>query len=238
MALNNQLVAYARETDPKNNLDNPMSQSLNSSTSTSPSVAGDVKAKATQWLKANQEELSVVAGKYVVPLALGLARGDNYAFVGGRQLYIGAGPEPQDPFEAWLFGPQTERAQTVNKYRKMGAATFRMGQDIQQVKRQKAVNTQQNKDLVERIKAPNRKQAAIDLHTNRFLGRKTSVQNLVGLIGNRAPKIVSDQTYEIEGALGRVYFDDLGNGSISIQSVRPELGRELQLWNGLGAIIR
>ena len=75
--------------------------------------------------------------------------------------------------------------------------------------------------------------------TNRvanFIGWVTGVNAAINKI-REVKKRRAERKYEFEGALGRVYFDDLGNGSISIQSVRPELETVLQLRNGLGAFI-
>jgi hypothetical protein len=47
------------------------------------------------------------------------------------------------------------------------------------------------------------------------------------------PERLSGNTYQVQGSLGQLFYDDLGNGRIAIRGIRPTLGWETQLRDGL-----
>ncbi len=86
-------------------------------------------------------------------------------------------------------------------------------------------------EWMQNIKDPNRQKAAVELQEN-YTGFRLEKSNLPGVLNpsnlcwdNRVyPERLSGKTYQVRGALGQLFYDDLGNGQIAIRGIRPTLG--------------
>lgn len=172
------------------------------------SRAGQAAARAKTWLGNNREEVKFAA-------ANAAAYGLPLAFS------LAAGRHPARPVDL-----QSTSARLVS-------ATLTIGGLYAQFQKLKAAKLGARR-LVEALDSPDYRPAAVALQRE-FHDRPVPRESLAALMRGM-PRRVAGDTWQVSGPLGRVYYDEAGDGQATIQAIRPALSREAQLYQGLKAL--
>lgn len=189
----------------------PGSSRLETAQTTSPrpsSRAGRVAVRTRTWLENNREEVKFAAAN-VAAYGLPLA------------LSLAAGRRPARPVDL-----QSTSARLVS-------ATLTVGGLYTQFQKLKAAKLETRR-LAEALDSPGYRPAAIALQRD-FHDRPVSRKSLAALMRG-IPRRVAGDTWQVSGPLGRVYYDEAGDGQARLQAIRPALAREEQLYQGLKAL--
>ncbi|GIK42120.1 MAG: hypothetical protein BroJett011_59530 [Chloroflexota bacterium] len=176
--------------------------------------------QAKQWTGEHGEEIGYVVKNAVPAVAIA---------IGGYYLQSRLPEGSTRTVATSLIGARTSKAALGFHLANTGVQTIK---GVQAVRRQR----EKGRRLAEALRQPERMKAVVALARD-YDGGRVSRQNLEGLIGGQARQLV-DNSWVVTGPLGTVYYDDVEDGQVSVRGVLPEAGKELQLRNGLEAIIQ
>lgn len=91
--------------------------------------------------------------------------------------------------------------------------------------------------LAEALKDPELKKAAVDIQRN-LVGAEFSDAQVSSLFMDWDRTQLQENTWTFKGELGKLYFEDQGNGNVRLLDASPEIGCEVDLRNGLKSLQR